>query len=52
MYLIYSVETIIEFTRTCSCPEDDGYLALLFAVVFDLSADDAIRLVSGLRKRL
>jgi len=46
-----TAETLIEYTKCCISPEDDGYLSLWSAILFDLTADKAVRLVEGLHKR-
>lgn len=53
--LDYSRETaqiLIEYAKTCKTPEDDGYMAFWCAIIFDLTADESMRLITAIRKRL
>ncbi|MFW5981383.1 MAG: hypothetical protein ACOCRU_02275 [bacterium] len=55
MYEEYDRDTariLIEYARACQTPEDDGYMAFWCSIIFNLSADSAVRLVAGIRKNL
>jgi len=44
-------KTLMEYTKCCITPEDDGYMALWSAVIFDFTPAEAINLTEGLQKR-